>query len=242
MRIMLVNMSKRPEMTAAVVQRIAHAIESQVCEDYAPFWQAACVPVTVAADVAHLPSNTSPIVILDAPDQSGAEGWHSYKDNFGSYGEVFTDTVLDHGGTLFEGSNSVSVLLSHEVLETIEDPYVNWLVQVDDNLLEWREVCDRVEADSYDKEGCAVSNFLGPRAFRQGPGPYDFMGLLTEPFEVRPGGYVQRWDVTTNKLVTTWGPDYPDHRKTRKRRRRAIREKFARSFLLVEDEPIPPSR
>lgn len=224
MRIVLINMSRRPEITSAVIDRIASSLELQIYEDYAPFWQAAGVPVRVAPSTEMLAADDAPIAIRDEPDGSGAEGWHTYKSSGLVYGEVFSNTILDNGGTLIEGANSLSVLLSHEALETIEDPYANWLVQVDDRTFEWRELCDRVEGDCYEKQGVAVSDFLGPRAFRDGPGPYDFMGLLSSPFEIRPAGYCDRWDLVTGDVSTLWGERMPAHvrqMKTRSRRRSA---------------------
>jgi hypothetical protein len=75
----------------------------------------------------------------------------------------------------------------------VGDPYVNWWA--DTNMVgeqECLELCDRVQADSYEIEGVSVSNFLGPRAFRKGDGPYDLMRLLTDPWEIRSGGYCIR--------------------------------------------------
>jgi hypothetical protein len=226
MRLYLVNMSQRSEFTAAVVQRIANAIEAQLYEDYAPMWQSVGAAVSIAPSLEGLPNDAAPIALRDAPDSSNAEGWHSYKNTGLVYGECFLDTVLDHGGTLIEGANSVSVLVSHECLETVEDPYANWLVQVDDKTIEWRELCDRVEGDFYDKEGVSVSNFLGPRAFRDGPGPYDKMELLTTPFEVRPGGYVDRWNVETGAVDTIWGDRMPAHTRQAKARSHRRERRF----------------
>lgn len=222
MQIHLINLSKRPEVSAAVVDRIAHAVELQLFEDYAPLWQSAGVTVRVSPSLDHLPADAMPLALLDAPDGSGAAAWHSYKSSGLVYGEVFCGSALDNGGTLIEGADSVSVLVSHEALEAVEDPYANWLVQVDDRTLEWRELCDRTQGDCYEKDGVSVSNFLGPRAFRDGPGPYDFRGLLTSPFEVRPAGYCDRWDVVTGDIKTIWGaevPAYVRQAKTRSHRR-----------------------
>lgn len=72
--------------------------------------------------------------------------------------------------------------------------------------------CDRTQGDHYDVLGVTMSNFLGPRAFREGIGPYDYMQVLKSPWELRPGGYVirRRPDGTTYNL---WGDDVPAWRR-----------------------------
>jgi len=213
----LVNHSKRPEITLPWLQKVAHALELQSYEDYALFWQSAGVPVLVGSDLSQISKDAAVLAIFDKPDDSQALGWHTYSPEGHIYGKVFLDPVLDNGGTLDSGSDSATAVLSHEMLETTEDPYANALAQIDATTLEWRELCDRTEGDSYDKAGVAVSNFLGPRAFRDGPGPYDRMELLTSPWEVRPGGYVERWHLdkigTEDELQTIWGERMPAYKR-----------------------------
>lgn len=89
---------------------------------------------------------------------------------------------------------------SHEVLEARADRRLHACVELDDGTIWDREVCDRVEADSYLIDGVPLSNFNAPECFEPPPTPtpgvtkYDWMGLSSTPNEVRPGGYAQRFD------------------------------------------------
>ena len=56
--------------------------------------------------------------------------------------------------------------------------------------------------------GIAVSNFIGPRWFSNGAGPYDYLGNLKAPWQMTPGGYL----IKRNAGVVTqvFGESYPD--------------------------------
>lgn len=194
MYLALSSVSKDPAITPALVDRIGAALEVQLYRDYAPFWQSAGMPVRTFIHPDAIPRDVeaSPIVIFDDPDQAGAFGWHSV-DNVGrAFGRAFWHLIRDHGGTLLDGPASLSVTLSHEALEAIGDPYVSWWADVNASTQEALELCDRVQAQSYEIDGVSVSNFLGPRAFRDGDGPYDYMRKLESPWEIAPGGYAIR--------------------------------------------------
>jgi hypothetical protein len=60
-----------------------------------------------------------------------------------------------------------------------------------------------------------VSNFVLPSWFDpDGRGPYDYMGLLTAPFQVRPDGYVIA--MSDGHISEHWGEQYPPWRKATK--------------------------
>jgi hypothetical protein len=81
-------------------------------------------------------------------------------------------------------------VISHEVLEILGDPYITWWADGNDGRQYALEVCDPVEGDAYVIDGVSVSNFVGPRYFSAGPGPYDWMRKLSAPFSMSPGGYL----------------------------------------------------
>jgi hypothetical protein len=213
MDLYLVSASKHPDVTRPLLDRIAEALEFQLYQHVAPFSQSAGVRVFALSSMEALPDNdgASPLVIYDDPDQAGALGWHTYNSKSGKiHGTAFVKPILDNGGTLVQGSNSLSAVLSHEAIEASMDPYVNLLAMMDDGeTLEPVEGCDRVQGDSYDIGGVSVSNFLGPRAFRSGPGPYDWLGKLQNPWDIAPGGYCQRFNIKTGKTSTLWGEKMP---------------------------------
>ena len=62
---------------------------------------------------------------------------------------------------------SWTVTLSHELLEMLADPWINWCAQGDDGKIYALEVCDAVEADrmGYEIDGVLVSDFITPSWF-----------------------------------------------------------------------------
>ena len=62
-------------------------------------------------------------------------------------------------------------------------------------------MCDQCRGkDTYEIYCVVVSNFNTPENFappKSGTAKYDHLGLQTEPFEVRPGGYAQVFDSST---------------------------------------------
>jgi hypothetical protein len=214
MFIALTSVSTDPAVKLAL-PAIAEALEAQLYQHYAPFWQASGMHVRAVLDPNKLPVDSSPLVVFDSPTEE-ALGWHSVTNEGLGYGRAFWGVIRGAGGTLHSGPNSLSVTLSHEALEMVGNPYVNmWADVIDEDTQEAVELCDRVQADSYviPAKGLDihVSNFLGPRAFRAGSGPYDWMRLLTHPFELRPGGYAIRRK--GKEAFNVWGHAYPEHLK-----------------------------
>ncbi len=208
------NFSSHPDVTSPLLAKIVDTLEAQLFEDYAPLWQASGTAVTLVAPetTAHLSLDACLLAIFDHPDQAGVLGWHDYAPGGHIYGRAFMDAVKN----LTQGPESLTTTFSHEMLEAIENPYVNNMVQISDTELEWKELCDRTQEDVYEKNGISLSNFLGPRAFRDGPGPYDHLGLLKTWNEIRPNGYAGRVDLTTGKTNIVWGSHVSDAKKHKK--------------------------
>lgn len=179
------------DLTGPALDRICDALNRQIKEDYAPMWQGGEVEVFATDSPEGLDQDVCPLLVMDSPDQTGALGYHSTFQGR-PFSKVFAGPIKQAGGTLFSDPSSLSVTLSHEVLETIQDPYANFWVDVDANTQEALEIADRVQGDGYQIDSIFVSDFLGPRAFSHGAGPYDFMNLLKSPFEIRSTGYAIR--------------------------------------------------
>lgn len=236
MYIALASVSKDPTINPVVLQRIAAALEIQIYRDVGPFWQFAGMPVKVFGSIDAIPKDAAPLIVFDDPDQSGALGWHDVDPTGRAYGRAFWKIIQQYGGTILTGAESLSVTLSHEALEMIGDPYVNFWAQMPDGGLECLELCDRVEADSYPIDGVAVSNFVGPRAFRNGNGPWDFMRLLKSPWEIRPGGYAIR--MKGGKITNVWGEGFAQWKKELKE---LPSSRTARRHHDPNDPPAPPT-
>jgi len=155
-----------------------------------------------------------PIVILDDADQAGALGYHTVDPLGRAWGRAFMGPIMVNGGTLKDGAASLSVTLSHEALEVAADPYACFWSDATESRQVALEVCDPVEGDAYEIDGVSVSNFVTPRWFRGGPGPYDWMQKLEGPFAMTPGGYmIQRSSGDTGYI---WGEQFPGWKRAMK--------------------------
>ena len=66
------------------------------------------------------------IIITDNPDQAGALGYHELTSAGAPLGKVFAKLDLDSG-------TSWTVTLSHELLEMLADPWINWCAMGSDS-------------------------------------------------------------------------------------------------------------
>jgi hypothetical protein len=137
-----------------------------------------------------------PMIIFDNSDQAGALGYHSQDPNGKVWGRVFVNPVLDHGGTIMNGSKSVSVVLSHEILETFYNPYINLWSNRGDETFVAIEICDPVEDNCYEIEvngnKVSVSNFVLEAWFDKemaNVGKFDYLSTLKSPLSLAHGGY-----------------------------------------------------
>jgi len=220
MNFAIVNESTDPDLTEAVLRNIASAIEDQLYNHFGPMHQVEGIPLRIAGTIHEVTRDECAIVIFDTSDSPGALGYHAVSPNGRPYSRVFWKTIKENGGTICTSANSLSVTISHEALEAAKDPYVNeWADMGDGKTEEAKELCDRVENDAYEMPGTGVwvSNFLGPRAFRAGAGPYDYMGLTTAPFEIRPGGYcIRREGGPQGDVKQVYGAGYPQWKRDMK--------------------------
>lgn len=230
--IVIVNKSTLPGLSAALPAIVA-ALGAQLANDVAPVWGA--VPALKLGTAPE--AGESAITIVDALDVDGALGYH---DEAGGIprGFVGTKPIIDNGGTISSGPNSVSVTLSHELLEMVGDESANLWADGPDGADYARELCDAVEGDSYEIDGIAVSNFVYPAFFdpqADSAEKLDHLGKVTAPFGMTAGGYQIRrsepgqvsqvWGAQSVHIVAhrhgrtvaaVFGPDFPAWKKSAK--------------------------
>ena len=147
-------------------------------------------------------------VIKDkSPESDGTQADHFLDDKGLAEIEVFTKPILDNGGSILEGPNSISIAFSHEVCEWKKDPLTNLWIDTQNLLVDhhgkpWKEVCDEVcdpvEDGFYavDVNGIKVdvSNFILPDWSNPNVENVkrDFMGSLAfeKPFTMTENGYL----------------------------------------------------
>jgi hypothetical protein len=183
-------------MSTPDVQLAVRAVAWQLRYQASPAWGKNPIGVVYSPTEASAPPGSWVIGVFDDSDQAGALGWHDIARGDIIYGRVFVRPVLTHGGNALTAPLSVASVLSHEVLETFVDPFCNDYSDVDGVHSIAKEVGDPVESDSYAVPVSGiqvqVSNFVLPRWFDPAAtvGPFDFLGKLTAPFSMTPGGYL----------------------------------------------------
>ena len=135
------------------------ALQRQVTIDFRAYWEMDC-QLTLLPREELLVEGWWQISVLDNPDQAGALGYHELTSRGTPLGKVFAGLDLQTGG-------SWTVTLSHELLEMLADPWINWCAQGSDGKIYALEVCDAVEADElgYEIDGVLVSDFITPSWF-----------------------------------------------------------------------------
>lgn len=160
-------------------------IQAQIDEDFYPIWGKRA-DITFIPQHGRPPTDSWPIYINKHSSDPDALGWHT-QDGQKIMGRVFAGDCLKYG-------ISVSVDLSHEVLEMLGDPDCRQTMTLPDGRLAALEMCDPVESDSfgYVKGKTLVSDFILPPYFHPGAGAtrFDFMSKLSGPCPILgEGGY-----------------------------------------------------
>lgn len=189
---------------------IAAALQKQVVRDFQPIW-GGTANVATFPDPKRIPVGYWRMVIKDQLDAPGAAGYH-------------TD---EHGQPLaliaWEGSvEDVATTCSHELLETLADPFGSRLVAgsvpephqvVRAHVLV--EACDPCEARTYDVDGLPLSDFVLPRYYgphrwsnrvhaQVDPNMLTFCGVVRIPMTLAPGGYLSYVTPTGEWRQMTW--------------------------------------
>jgi hypothetical protein len=197
------------------LQRVVRAINHQIVNDFEPYWGFGARlrvegPTARRLDVASLVEMRGDAVIylMDSAKSDDALGYHDQNLRGIPYGFVFLDLCAQLG-------DPWSSTLSHEALELIGDPLANLLVQGpspkdhDKIVFHYFEMCDAVQAQTYDLDGVTVSNFVLPAYFSledSNASRRDFMGSDLASFSITPGGYLGYFDPAKN-ADDTYMPD-----------------------------------
>jgi len=212
------------------------ALQKQVTRDFAPIWG-------IDANVVFVPKGGKvdptywQLGIFDNSDQAGALGYHDITAAGQPLGKVFAETDIQFG-------SSLSVTISHELLEMLGDPDINLCVFVQSTdtagIIYAYEVGDPVEDDSlgYLIDGVLVSDFVYPSWFEsfRVNGPFDKQNKVTKPFQLLAGGYIGVYQVPNSGGWTQLTPDakarlYRNRAKlgSRRERRKTPRDQWQKS-------------
>ena len=176
-------------LSDAQVQAVIPSLQRQVSRDFNAYWDIDC-SLAFLSRKETLTAGWWQIVVTDDPDQAGALGYHELASTGAPLGKVFAALDIDSG-------SSWTVTLSHELLEMLGDPWINWCAESPDGKLFALEVCDAVEADhlGYEIDGVSVSDFITPSWFEPTEADrVDFMKRISKRLELAPGGYISVLD------------------------------------------------
>ncbi len=169
------------------VEAVLPALQKQVSDDFKAYWEQDCSLVFVSKDQP-LTGGWWQIVVTDSPDQAGALGYHEMSSQGTPLGKVFAKLDLQSG-------SSWTVTLSHELLEMLADPWINWCAMGSDSKIYALEVCDAVEADAlgYEINGVLVSDFITPAWYEPNCADrLDYKQHVSKQLELVPGTRRQR--------------------------------------------------
>ena len=209
------------------VEAVLPALQKQVSTDFKSYWNLECTLEFVSPSQA-LIQGWWQIVVVDNPDQAGALGYHELTSQGTPLGKIFAKLDLDSGA-------SWTATLSHELLEMLADPWINWCAVGSDNKIYALEVCDAVEADQlgYMIGGVLVSDFVTPAWFEPTCADRrDFKQHLSKELELGSGGYISIFDPATGWTQVgahgESGPRIPSG--SRRQRRSLVRPAWRKSL------------
>ena len=165
------------------VRAVLPALQRQVSLDFRAYWDVDCQLVFLSQGEA-LARGWWEISVLDNPDQAGALGYHELTSQGNPLGKVFAGLDMQSG-------SSWTVTLSHELLEMLADPWINWCAQGSDGKIYALEVCDAVEADElgYQIDDVLVSDFITPAWFEATQADcVDFKRRILKPLQLAAEG------------------------------------------------------
>jgi hypothetical protein len=171
---------------------VLRSMQIQCTSHLRPYWGADCTLTSWPKTQPIIPGWWQ-LLVIDDPDQAGALGYHELSSVGGPLGKIFARLDMQAG-------TSWTVTFSHELLEMLVDPWINFLSQGSDNKLYACEIGDAVEADAlaYSIDGVLVSDFITPAWFQPTfADRLDFKRHLTAPLTLAPGGYISILDPAT---------------------------------------------
>ncbi len=181
----LVNENAGEDVTPAVLDLIADAINTALASEFRAAWgyDYAC---RAGTDLASVGPGEKAVRIQARSTVPGAAGFHD-DDSI----QVFRDGLP----SLISGALALSVVISHEIFETCGDLAANRWADDGQGKEYALELCDGVEAFFYEKFGIsgqddtpvALSDFLLPSFFDPaGEAPYSFKDNAKAPFTTAP--------------------------------------------------------
>jgi hypothetical protein len=203
--------------------RLISALQRFLDERFVPVWG---TPATLVKATKPLAGAWS-LAFLDDADAANALGYHDLTKNGLPLSKVFVKPTL-------ADRQKVSVTACHELAEMMVDPAINLWADGPNGSLYAYEMCDAVEEDEFAIGGIAMSDFVYPAYFEIFRKPksaqFDYLKLITRPFELRKGGYSL---VRKGEAITQIFGSKAKERRFHREDRRLHRSEFRKARLMT---------
>jgi hypothetical protein len=174
------------------IKSMLHTFGEQWNVDLRPVWCVDSATFTFLPAAQAPPSGAWWLVFLDDSDQANALAYYDLTNEGLPISKVFVRSILTD-------KTSLSVGATHETCEMAVDTSLNSAYQYPDCVFWAGEICDPVEDDrcGYEINGTLVTDFVTPDWFAHlhTTGPIDFKTHGKYSFDVRTGGYAQKFDL-----------------------------------------------
>lgn len=164
--------------------RLIRVLQTYVDKHLAPVWGTPAKLVKGTKPAA----GTWTMMFFDHAGHAKGLGFHKASYQGSPIARIFVQSALENG-------EPVSLVSSHELAEMLVDPGDNLWAARRRGVLYAYEVCDAVEETMFAIDRVPVSNFVYPAYYHPHAKPnstaFDHLGVLTRPFQILPGGYLQ---------------------------------------------------
>jgi hypothetical protein len=205
--VIVIQNKARKLVTDDEIERILPALQRQVTQHFQPAWGVGA-QLVFKQGKERVPKNVYRIVVKDraTKEDAGYLGYHIQRNGY-PLALIFAEEDLSDDKT-------ISVTLSHEILEMLIDPLLNLYAYRPGNGRHRRErgyfyeVCDAVQCEHYRIDNVVVCNFVYPEWFEyawpRDSRKFDHRGSLREPFEILKGCYADIREAGRGSR-TIWG-------------------------------------
>jgi hypothetical protein len=223
----IVSLTK--EISTRDLLLVTAAIQKQVTRDFSPIWG---FPATIDAfeDLHSIPNDYHPVVIFKDPEELaamlteavGARPATRLIDQFerDSVAGIHLNALTRQPFALVEADDAWTVVLSHEVLEMLADPWGNHLIaaahprEPGQRVKYLIEICDPCLSVWYPVNGIPMADFYTPRYFdpvRVDGVRYSYTGAIKKPRQILDHGYLTFLDPRDSLLYQLFDDDPEPH-------------------------------
>ena len=211
------------DISTSNLLQVAAAVQKQVTRDFTPLWGIRA-NVDAFEKLADVPNDYHPVVLFGQPDELMGELEFEIGNvttarmvqefQTGRVAGLHSNAFTRQPFALIQAADDWSVVVSHEVLEMLADPYGNRLIagrhplDPDERVKYLLEICDPCQTVGYTVNGWKMSDFYTPRYFdpvQNGAAFYSFTGAIEHPLHILRGGYISWVDPRDSGLYQLEG-------------------------------------